>query len=130
MAIPAQTKYLFLIVLFVVASINFTRTTLEIIENSKRLDGLSQEVDDLEQKKTQLEESVAYKSTDDYIEEKARNDLSLVRPGEKVYVIPKELTESVASENVLGEKTDKTPYFLTENDDESNLKKWLKLFTH
>ncbi len=105
MAVSAQTKYLVLTVLFILASINFTRTALEIIKNSKRLDELSQEVGALEGDKKALEDGVTYKKTNDYIEEKARNDLSLIRPGEKVYVIPQELKGIDLEPKVLGEKS-------------------------
>ena len=128
MVIPAHIKYVILTIFFLMASVNFTRTALEIIENSKRLDDLSQEVEVLEEQKTELEESASYKRTDAYIEEKARNDLNLIRPGEKVYVIPKELKEEFSEASVLGEKN---RFFDTESNEEaSNFSKWWKLFVY
>ena len=123
MALPAHTKYIGLSILFVLASINFARTALEIIDNSKRLDELSQEVNELEMDKAQLEESVSYKKTDEYIEEKARNDLSLIRPGEKVYVIPKEIKDIDLDSKVLGQKSIRN---IDENS--SNVARWAALF--
>ena len=128
MQIPAHVKYIVLSVLFVLASFNFIRTTLEIIENSKRLDSLSQEVNDLEHEKEELEKSVAFKVTDEYVEEKARNDLNLIRPGEKVYVIPKELKSADLESRVLGEKSGVKSSFLANLDPESNVTKWVLLF--
>ena len=129
MAVPARTKYIVLTILFILASINFTRTALEIIDNSKRLDSLSQEVKEMEEEKGKLEESVEYKKTDEFIEEKARNDLNLIRPGEKVYVIPKELQDSNLEPNVLGENSTSAGVFRRVESEESNIMKWVKLFT-
>lgn len=121
MAIPARVKHVFLGILFILSSINFTKTTLEIIDNSKRLDGLSEEVEMLESQKSDLEESVSYKQTEAYIEEKARNDLSLIKPGEKVYIIPDSLKEGFEDKTVLGVTS-------INLEGDSNLKLWLDLF--
>lgn len=126
MSMPAHTKYILLSILFILASVNFTRTALEIIENSKRLDELSQEVQGLEDQKVALEESVSYKKTDEYVEEKARNDLSLIRPGEKVYVIPKEIKNLDLESQVLGAKSGLQGF--ADGSDGSNLSRWIALF--
>lgn len=130
MAMPAQTKYIVLSILFVLASINFTRTALEILENSKRLDSLSQEVEELESEKKEYKNRVAYKKTDEYIEEKARNDLNMIKPGEKVYVVPQEYKGIDLEPKVLGQKTDSDGILFGRIDPESNIAKWIKLFTH
>ncbi|OGC45282.1 hypothetical protein A2V49_01660 [candidate division WWE3 bacterium RBG_19FT_COMBO_34_6] len=132
MSIPAHFKYLILTALFILASINFTKTATEIIRNSKRMDSMNQEVAKLETEKTKLEESINYKQSDDYIEEKARDDLNMIKPGEKVYVIPKEIIESAsAKKNVLGEKVidgvKNLPSSL-ENSKTGYLSLWLELF--
>ena len=121
MAVPAHTKYILISILFIFASINFTKTALEILENSKRLDNLSQEVDEMNKEKQDYKNKVAYKKTDEYVEEKARNDLNLIKPGEKVYVIPQGLRSVDLETKVLGQKT-KT------FDGDSNAAKWLSLF--
>ena len=127
MAIPAPTKYFVFSIFFILASVNFTRTALQIVENSKRLDELSQEVSGLEKEKEELTEAVAYKKTDEYIEEKARNDLSLIKPGEKVYVIPKELKDVNLEATVLGQST--SIDFSEIDRDKSHVKQWVQLFT-
>jgi len=121
MVVPAHTKYILISILFIFASINFTKTALEILENSKRLDNLSQEVDEMNKEKQDYKNKVAYKKTDEYVEEKARNDLNLIKPGEKVYVIPQGLRSVDLETKVLGQKT-KT------FDGDSNAVKWLSLF--
>lgn len=121
MAIPAHVKYIGISILFILASINFTKTALEILENSKRLDNVSQEVEELKEVKREYENSVAYKKTDEYIEEKARNDLNLIKPGEKVYVLPQGLREVNLESRVLGEKN-------VNFSEKSNPSKWIALF--
>ncbi len=128
MAVPARTKYIILAVLLTLASINFTRTALEILENSKRLDTLSQEVVQLEEEKQQLERDVVYKNTDEFIEEKARNDLNLIKPGEKVYVIPKELKGEDLQAQVAGQKTIAERIKAGNLEGESNIMLWVALF--
>lgn len=129
MAMPAQTKYILLSVLFILASINFTRTAIEILENSKRLDSLSQEVKELEEERRDYTNKVAYKQTDEYVEEKARNDLSLIKPGEKVYVVPKGFRGADLESKVLGQGSVSERLFLGKLNEESNIVKWIKLFT-
>jgi cell division protein FtsB len=121
MAVPAHVKYIGISILFILATINFTKTTIEILENSKRLDNISQEVAELEEEKKDYENSVAYKKTDEYVEEKARNDLNLIRPGEKVYVLPQGLKEVNLESKVLGQRN-------ISLEEKSNPAKWLSLF--
>ncbi len=129
MAVPAHMKYMLLTVLFVLASFNFTRTALEIIENSKRLDSLSQEVEEMKEDKRNYENEVAFKKTDEYIEEKARNDLNLIKPGEKVYVVSGDMQKVDLESQVLGQKAVSQKLFLGKLDGESNLVRWWRLFT-
>ncbi len=121
MSVPAHAKYILISILFILASINFTKTALEILENSKRLDSLSQEVGQMKDEKQDYQNQVAYKKTDEYVEEKARNDLNLIKPGEKVYVVPQGLRDVDLETKVLGQKS-------VVFDKESNTAKWIELF--
>jgi len=87
MRISAQLKYIVLSVLLVVATVSFTRTTLDIVKSSKRLDDLNEEVGEMEKKKGELQAEIDFKKTDEYIEERARNALSLVKPGEEIFIV-------------------------------------------
>jgi hypothetical protein len=58
-----------------------------LIKSNKRLDDLNKDVAGLQTQKQTMEQQIAYKQTNDYIEEKARDDLDLIEPGEKVYVV-------------------------------------------
>ena len=127
----SHVKYLILSALFIFASVNFTRTTLEILKSSQRLDDLKDEVNELGIQKSQLNNEIEYKQTDDYIDEIARNDLNLVKPGEKVYVIQGDSLETDDSgvnsgSSVLSEFADRSK----ESSDiaDSNAYQWYKLF--
>lgn len=127
----SHVKYLILSALFIFASINFTRTTLEILKSSQRLDDLKDEVNQLGIQKSKLNAEIEYRQTDEYIDEVARNDLNLVKPGEKVYVIQGDSLESNDSgvsskESVLGELTNRAKK--QSNITESNAYQWYKLF--
>jgi len=116
MSMPAQAKYIILSVLFVTAAVNFTRTTLSILENSKRLDNVKGSVAELEARKIHMEEQLAYEKTNEFIEKKARNELNMVKPGEKVFVIPQ----------ILGENTEAKPN--KEDGKMTPARAWIELF--
>ncbi len=82
-----RLKYVALSILLVIAAINFTRITFEIVKSSKRLDNVKSEISLLGQQKIDLEKSIEYKKSDDFIEKTARNELNLAKSGESVYVI-------------------------------------------
>lgn len=46
----------------------------------------------LEKEKTRLERELSLADTDEYIEEKARDELHMIRDGERIYVLPTEET--------------------------------------
>lgn len=121
MSIPAQLKYIVLSIMFFIAAISFTRTTLDILQSSKRLETLKLEVTGLEQRKAVLEGDVAYKKTDAFVEEKARNDLNLIKPGEKIYV-----GTNVLPAATVREETITIPF--VQPKEKSNLALWYELF--
>ncbi len=120
MSVPAQVKYIVISLLFVLATINFTRTTLNIIQSSKRLDNLKEEVSTLDSKKTAKEKELAYKKSTDFVEAEARNKLSLIKSGEEVFVLP-ESKDSASKESVLSSATPKVDVT------KSNATRWLEL---
>ena len=117
MSIPAYLKYIGLTLLFVVAAVNFTRTTLSVIQSSKRLEELRGEVSDLEKQKGGLEGELEYKKTDGFIEREAREKLGFVKPGEELFVV----------KNVLGELTHRDSKSET-GANVSNARAWINLF--
>lgn len=115
MGIPAYIKHFALALLFTLAAINFTRTTFEVVESSKRLDELRNSVVSLEEEKMGLEEELEYKKTDEFIESEARNKFGFVKEGEEIFVYPQVLSSVSYSAE------------LTQSDN-SNVQKWLNLF--
>lgn len=117
MYIPAYIKKIFISVILILSAFNLIKTSIKVIESSKRLEDLEQEVAYLESKKVSLEEEKEHKKTRDFIIAEARNKLGFIRPGEELFVLS----------SVLGSKTSSI------NDGErSNLKGnpglWLDLF--
>ena len=109
MSFPAQVKYIVLTLLFVVATVNSTRTTMDILKSSKRLENLKGEVNSLEEKRAYLNSTLEYKRTDEFVEERARNALNLIKPGEKVYVHPKVLGKSIERQDTQTQEKEKPP---------------------
>jgi cell division protein FtsB len=124
-------KYIALSVLLVIAAINFTRTTLEIIKSSKRLDNIKDEISLLEQEKADLEKSIEYKKSDDFIEKTARNELNMAKSGESVYVISGlSKNDSAANETGSGVLTGNSVAAYQGKPSKSrseNLSMWMKL---
>ena len=116
MSFPAYVKYIALTVLFIVAAVNFARTTMDILQSSQRLDNLRDDVVSLEEKRAYLEETLKYKKTEEYIEERARNALNLIKPGERVFVTPEVLAGSAEGTEVI-----------PQNMEKSNVQLWLEL---
>ena len=117
MSFPAQIKYIVFTLLFAIATINFARTTLNILHSSQRLEDLKADVAGLETKSSDMGNAIAYKKTNEFIEERARNALNLVKPGEKVFVMPVVLAASFVQSSELAEEKDR-----------SNLELWSELF--
>lgn len=70
----------------VLASINFIRTAYSILKSSSRLDDLEDEVSQMETKRDRLLAEIEEKKTPEFIEEKARNELNMIKPGERLIV--------------------------------------------
>ena len=117
MSIPAYMRHTALTILFLLATVNFARTTLNVIESSKRLENTEAGVTALQEEKALLEEELVYKKTEEYVEQEARNKLGFVRPGEEVCVTSKILGSTSHNEEVLAS-----------SEDYSNLKLWMELF--
>ncbi len=124
MSVPAKAKYIALSLLFILATVNFAKTTLNILKNSRRLDDLRVEVADLEGKKVAMEQELTFRRTSEYIAREARNKLNMILPGEEVYVVANNVP--VASKDnsgdVSGAKTEQTAKPV------SNFDQWLALF--
>ena len=122
MPFKQKIKYGFISVVLIILSVTSVRSSLNILKSKRRLEEVKSEVLSLEEEKKNLEESIEYKKSNEYIEERARNDLNLIKPGEEVYVI-------------VGEDEEKKVKVLSEADErketdvkDSNVYMWYKLF--
>jgi cell division protein FtsB len=116
-----KSKYLLGSILFIFLSVSFVRSAFEVLKSKDRLDEVNTEVKELENKKAEIEEDIEYKKSDEYIEEKARDELNLIKPGEKVYVVTggDDSSENVLSETDIAEEVGR---------ERSNWYSWYRLF--
>ena len=120
-----QFKYILLTALFFALSVGFIRSTFNILKSKERLDDVQKEVAEMEKQVRDLNADIEYKKTDAYIEEKARNDLNMIRPGEQVYVVV-DSGKNAPSSGVLGtqDKSEKKE----NSSKDANWYAWYKLF--
>lgn len=110
-----------LIILFIFAA-GFFGVWRKIEEGKKRLAGVEKEVAETIGRKEELQKEISQKQSLEFLEREARNRLNLIKPGERIVILPpKEARGSDASDPSL-ESTDgrvtATP----------NWQKWWKLF--
>ena len=123
----SHIKYLLLSLLVVVAIINLTRTSFEILNSSKRLEDLKDDIQSLENKKTSLESDIEYKKSDEYVEEQARNALNMKKPNEKLYVNPNQLGAKTTNTDAENKEDFNSPTAVQPQKSNSNLSKWVAL---
>jgi cell division protein FtsB len=134
MLFPARIKYIALSILLIFGMFNFTRTTMDIIQTSKRLQNMQDNVQGLETRKKALERDLKYKKTSRFIEEEARNRLNMIKKGEKVLVLPSLQQKTLAKDKSQELVKANDPSVLgadaqtAENEDSSNFWQWVELF--
>ena len=114
-----ETKYIVGAVILLIISVVFIKSSFDVLKSKERLDEINSELSLLNEEKEKIEKEIEYKQTDEYVEEKARNELNLIKPGEKVYVVVEEGSESV----VLSE-TDEIKQDEKEEIDKKKQKNW------
>lgn len=124
MSKTGRFKYFLGATLLLVVSISLLRSSFQVLKSKGRLDEINKEVLGLEKQKEQLEKEVEYKKTEEYIEEKARNELNLIKPGEKVFVVVGGDEVKGSSQSVLSGSSERKK---SENK-EKNWYSWYKLF--
>lgn len=91
-----------------------TRRILDLRTTSQKVDELSQYLEDLKIQNEQLRSELEYKRSERFAEEEIRNKLGLVKPGEKVVVIPRSDERRTMNDE--------------RKKEEPNYVKWWKLF--
>jgi cell division protein FtsL len=124
MSKSSKFKYLLGTTLLFIVSISLVKSSFQVFKSKGRLDIVKEEITKLEEEKKKLESEIEYKQTQEYIEEKARNDLNLIKPGEKVYVVVGEDIKSSSESNVLSGSSEREK----ENIKDKSWYSWYKLF--
>ena len=121
-----ETKYIVGAVILLIISVGFIKSSFDVLKSKERLDEINSELSSLNEEKDRIEKEIEYKQTDEYVEEKARNELNLIKPGEKVYVVVEEGSESV----VLSETDERKQDEKEELDEkkQNNWYLWYRLF--
>lgn len=117
MRVPAHIKKLIFSLVLFFAVFNFVKTTLKVVEKSKRLEKLKLEVSSLEKKRLNLQSELTYKESEEFVVQEARNELGMVKPKEELFVVSA----------VLGNKSYSDGKD-TKGSNISNAKQWLELF--
>lgn len=85
------TSRLFLVVIFSLLALiifGYARTYYQDYKVKQEIENLQKEVGSLQKKKFQSMELLNYVTSDAFVEEKARTELNLKKPGENVLIIP------------------------------------------
>lgn len=108
----------------------FIQGAIGLLKSNDRLDDTKAQVAGLEAKKKGLEQDIAYKQTEEYLEAKARNDLNFVKPNEKVYVVvdAKKLSETPSTPDVLSASSKRSSDIEKGSAQEKNWYMWYRLF--
>ena len=97
-----RTVYIVVIVLLLAITAWMARSVVELKMEQKELEAKQQQ---LEQRKEELKEKKKKINDKDYIEEQARQQLKMIKPGEILYVVPDESgtdTEGGAKDDQTG----------------------------
>ena len=114
---------LFLIIAFFgacIVALGYARAYYQDYKIREEIAALEREVRDLESKKIESLEILKYVTSDAFVEEKARTELNMKKPGEQVVVIQR---EGDAQRRVV-------PGTSADRPDLSNREKWWYYFTH
>ena len=81
---------LFLLALYSI--FNISRSVWRIYRRGDRLMELRREIENLKEEKKRLQEEIVYRQSPEFIEKEARDRLNMVKEGERVVILPAELT--------------------------------------
>ncbi len=124
MSRSTKFKYILGIAFLFIVSISLIKSSFQVFKSKGRLDEVNQELSKLEDEKRKLEAEIEYKQTQEYIEEKARNDLNLIRPGEKIYVVVGNDIKGSSESSVLSGSSERKK----DDTKDKNWYSWYKLF--
>ncbi len=116
-----KPKYILGIIFFLILSATTIKSSFSVLKSKERLDSLNGEVARLEEEMKKIESEIEFKKSNEYIEEKARNDLNLIKPGERVYIVK-------GGDDRLGSVLSDTDQKVESEEEKPNWYSWYRLF--
>ena len=108
---------IFAIILTLFSFFAFFRAFYYDYKIEREIDNLKEEADKLETKKIEMMEMLDYAQSENFVKEKARLELNMVEPGEKMMIIPNDDSALEISQKDV-----------VELNEQSNFKKWWNYF--
>ena len=90
MSLKRNSLLLLVFILALILAVNGTKRILSLHGNSQKVVEAQQKLEALKRENEDLRNEFSYKKSDRFAEGEIRNKLGLARPGEDVYVVPKE----------------------------------------
>jgi|SRR3990167_3207196 len=97
-------KNIFLLIILITFSFSFLRIMRSISEGKNRLLEVKNEVSQDLKEKENLEKEVMERQSLDFLEREARNRLNLIKPGERMVILPQNNSTDVETETKVEEK--------------------------
>ena len=115
-------KNILLIIILITSLTSLFRIVGKISDGKKRLAGVNKEVAQVLKQKDDVEREIKERESTTYLEREARNRLNLIKPGERVVILPKKADSAGSgySPGVEDSAQSKPP--------EPNWVKWKRLF--
>lgn len=113
LAIPALT-------LGLVIMVHLSRSIIDIYGGRGRVSGLREEITTLEKERKELEGEKSFRQTAGFVEREARDELRMVREGEKILVLPERRNKNGSRSKVQSSKNGE--------EAEENWEKWVEFW--
>jgi cell division protein FtsB len=118
------------LVIIVLISIPLAKNVSKLYKVNQEVDNFKIEIKNLGSKNSQLNNLISYLESDQYIENEARLNLNLKKPGETVYAINnKDEEENASTKNSNIDSIQTSPSLDMNNSHEvTNLSRWINYF--
>jgi len=113
-------KFVVFALLLILATYSLYRTYQNVRGKAVKIDDLANNVNKVEEENSKLREDIAVSKTREFIEQEAIEKLGLVKPNQKIIVVPNK-----EDDNKLEDIND----LLISTVEEEKWQKWFKLFT-
>jgi len=113
-------KYIIFTLLLLLATYSLYRTYQDVRGKAVKIDDLANNVNKVEEENSKLREDIAVSKTREFIEKEAIEKLGLVKPNQKIIVIPSDKDAT---------KLEDINDLLISTVEQEKWEKWLELFT-